>query len=144
MLESTQSSGWVSSGQLKPLSALPFALTRSVFAGPDRTPKFNATWSGSAFVDNLSAHFCAQSPAWLPSGILLNHLSRTFSSQFLLGRWPVSLSSVETLRRAFGLHATLTPLHVPLPGFKFSFKDVKAPPSLSLPGAAGDSRHPTF
>jgi len=67
-----------------------FALTRSVFAGPDRTPKFNATWSGSALVDNLSAHFCAQSPAWLPSGILLNRLSRTFSSQFLLGRWPVS------------------------------------------------------
>jgi len=45
VLESTQSSGWVSSGQLIPLSAIGNGL---LFVGPDRTPKFYGTWTDSA------------------------------------------------------------------------------------------------
>jgi hypothetical protein len=52
MLVSTQTSDWVSFGKLKPLSAIGNGL---LFVGPDRTPKFYGTWTGSALLDNLSA-----------------------------------------------------------------------------------------
>jgi len=53
VLESTQSSGWVSSGKLRPLSAIGNGL---LFVGPNSTPKFYGTWTGSALLDNPGAH----------------------------------------------------------------------------------------
>jgi len=83
-LSSSQSSGWGSSGLLPPLSAS--YCRSSLFAGPDRTPKSNVTWNGSALLDNPRApQSCARSPARLPTGIQPTLVSRTFSSQFLLG-----------------------------------------------------------
>jgi len=66
----TQSSSWVSSGIL--ISPVRVELLSQSFAGPDRTPKFNATWSGSTLLDNPGATFAPSFPARLPSGIPLD------------------------------------------------------------------------
>jgi len=131
-LESTQSSGWVSSGQLKPLSALPKGLRSPVFAGPDRTPKFNATWSGSRFLDNLSAHnSCAKSPAGLPQASCAISRAELSLHSSCLDHRPVSLSSVETLRCAQVCTLPLSSSQPPIPGSRTDLGRDSAPGSLA-------------
>lgn len=59
---------------------------QATLSEPDSSPRSDVLWNGSRVSGQpWHPHACARSPARLPTGILLNLLSRTFSSQFLLG-----------------------------------------------------------
>ena len=67
---------WVSSGLLIPLLAF---RASSIFAGPNRTPRFNAIWTDSPLLDNPDAIHVRFS-----GFVSLRHPSQSLASNFLL------------------------------------------------------------
>jgi len=124
LLESSQSSGWVSSGLLIPLSAM-----ISHFMGRTGPPSLSPLGAVPRCLTTLApATSCAKSPARLP----LRHPAQSLELNFLftvpaLDHWPVSFSSVETLRRASGLHASPVFVASPHPWFEVRLRTRQRP-----------------
>jgi hypothetical protein len=92
---------------------LRWSCLRSLFAGPDRTPKFIATWSGSTLLTTLALlQDQVFRLVFLQASCSISRAEFSLHSSCLDHRH-VSLSSVETLRRAQVCTLPLSLPHLP-------------------------------